>query len=164
MQDIFISLGSNTGDPADNLKRAVGLLENLPGLSMVDKSSVYRTEPQGLKNQAWFANQVLWMRGEDSWKPRALLTALKEMEKQMGRVPAPRNSPRLIDLDILLLGNTVLSEGELILPHPGLKSRAFVLIPLVEICPQLVLPDGSEAESLLHGLEFRLEGYKIFQT
>ncbi len=131
---------------------------------MVDKSSIYRTEPQGLKDQSWFANQVLWMRGDDSWQPLNLLAALKELEKKMGRIPGPRNGPRLIDLDILLFGNTVLSEGELNLPHPGLKSRAFVLIPLVEICPQLVLPDGAVAESLLQGLEFRLEGDKIFQT
>ena len=164
MQDIFISLGSNTGTPADNLERAVQLLTGLPGLSVVDKSSVYLTEPQGMKDQPWFANQVMWMRSDGSWQPLDLLAALKILEKKMGRTPGPRNGPRLIDLDILLFGNTVLSNSELILPHHGLKSRAFVLIPLAELCPQLVLPDGISVERLLHGLEFRLEGHKIFQT
>ncbi|WP_291318439.1 2-amino-4-hydroxy-6-hydroxymethyldihydropteridine diphosphokinase [Desulfonatronospira sp.] len=163
-QDIFISLGSNMGDPTDNLKQASDLVQALPGLSVVKESSIYRTEPQGLKDQDWFANQVLWMRRDKSWHPRTLLAELKEMEKRLGRIPGPRNGPRLIDLDMLLFGNTIMSEEDLILPHPGLKSRAFVLIPLVEVCPGLILPDGSKAESLLQGLEFRLEGHKIFQT
>ncbi len=164
MQDIFISLGSNMGDPADNLESAARLMTGLPGLTMVDKSSVYQTEPQGMKDQAWFSNQVLWLRSDDSWQPLELLAALKELEKKMGRIPGPRNGPRLIDLDILLFGSLEMSREELILPHPGLKYRAFVLIPLLEIRPELVLPDGYMAESLLQGLEFRLEGHKIFQT
>ena len=164
MQDIFISLGSNMGDPADNLERAAQLLTELPELSLVKRSSVYLTEPQGMKDQPWFANQVMWMRGGDSWQPLDLLAALKELEKNMGRIPGPRNGPRLIDLDILLFADMEMSEEVLVLPHHGLKSRAFVLIPLLEICPELVLPDGQVAERLLQGLEFRLEGHKIFQT
>ncbi|WP_291323041.1 2-amino-4-hydroxy-6-hydroxymethyldihydropteridine diphosphokinase [Desulfonatronospira sp.] len=164
MQDIFVSLGSNKGSPMENLRIAAKLLGDFPGLYSVCKSSVYRTEPQGVKGQPWFANQVLWLRCNEHWQPGRLLLSLKDLERRMGRTPERRHGPRVIDLDILLFGNIVIAEGNLILPHPELKSRAFVLVPLQEICPDLVLPDGSRIGILLEKIGFRLEGNKIFQT
>lgn len=164
MQDIFISLGSNLGSPVNNLYRACDWLSQYPGLHKVATSTIYQTEPQGYKEQPWFANQVLWMHGDSTWEPSQLLAVLKQMEEDMGRTHGPRYGPRLIDLDILLFNGLVRREKDLILPHPGLKSRAFVLIPLLEICPDISLPDGTKVQQLLTDLDYELDGNKIFQS
>ncbi len=164
MQDIYISLGSNQGVPTVNLDRAVLALCDKPGLTLIRKSSQYQTEPQEFKNQPWFTNQVVWMSADKYWTPEDLLSLLKKIETDLGRVPGPRYGPRLIDLDILLFGNLIHREKRLILPHPGLAKRAFILIPLLEISPELALPDGSNVKELLNNLDFTLQEYSIFQT
>ncbi len=164
MQDIYISLGSNQGEPAVNLDRAIQALCDTSGLTLIRKSSKYQTEPQDFKNQPWFANQVIWMGGDKHFTPAYLLSLLKKIETDLGRVSGPRYGPRLIDLDILLFGNLIQQEKGLILPHPGIARRAFILVPLLEISPELMLPDGSSVKKLLNNLDFTLQGHRIFQT
>jgi len=163
-QNIFISLGSNLGLPESNLEKACRELSSCSGMHLFRKSKVYQTEPQGLKGQPWFANQVLWLLADSFWKPQSLMVMLKEKEKQMGRTDGRRFGPRTIDMDILLFGDVVQNEKSLILPHPGLKERAFVLLPLLEIFPGLTLPDGTRVKQLLEGISFVIQGNKIFQT
>lgn len=163
-QNIFIGLGSNLGLPEFNLEKACRVLSSCPGMHLLRKSSIYQTEPQGLKDQPWFANQVLWLLADSFWKPQSLMIMLKEKEKQMGRTNGRRFGPRTIDMDILLFGDLVHNEKSLILPHPGLKERAFVLVPLLEICPGLTLPDGTRVKQFLERISFVMQGNKIFQT
>lgn len=162
----YISLGSNLGDPESNLCVAVAALGRLPGFYLDKCSPIYRTEPQGLKDQPWFANQVVELLCPATQDPQSLLQELLNLEAGLGRerLPnAPRNAPRHIDLDLLLLGNTVCDLPGLVLPHPRLVERAFVLVPLLDIAPHLVLPDGRSASKVLRGLAYRVRGRIIYQ-
>ena len=164
---VYISLGSNLGDPKENLRQATLALAWLPGLELGRLSPVYLTEPQGMKAQPWFANQVAEAFCPASLSPEALLEALLGLELRLGRVRspgAPSNAPRVIDLDLLLMGDIVRAFPDPILPHPRLRERAFVLVPLLDIAPELVFPGGlGSALDVLRGLKYRLEGDKIYQ-
>lgn len=133
---IFLALGSNQGDRMANLRRAVGLVGRCALVEQV--SSVYETLPAYVHDQPRFLNMAL--RAVTRQPPRTLLDCLKEIEREMGRVPGRRYGPRLIDLDILLYGDVVLEEPDLQVPHPRLSERPFVLHPLAELAPDLVLP------------------------
>ena len=132
----------------------------------VPASSLYRTEPQGRRDQPWFLNQVLRLDCDEAVAAEHLLDAILAKELEMGRVrdAADRFGPRVIDMDLLLFGNEE-REGDphLILPHPRMTERAFVLVPLLEIAPALVLPDGRNLAEILEKLDYRLEGSAIFQ-
>ncbi len=133
---VYLALGSNMGNRMTNLKTAVNNLT--PQMNVKKKSSVYETPPWGFTEQAWFLNQVV--KAETYLKPEALLAHLKRLESALGREPNFTNGPRLIDIDILFYDDLVIYTPPLVVPHPRLHERAFVLLPLAEIAPDLVHP------------------------
>ena len=149
---VFLGLGSNLGDRAQMLSRARALLEG-PDLRMVGGSRVYESPPWGMADQPWFLNQVVEIR--TGLPPRALLSRCLDIEARLGRVRTVRWGPRTIDIDILLYGGLEMNAPDLIIPHPRLRRRAFALIPLEELAPGLILPDGTAVESALAALPDR---------
>ena len=146
---VYLGLGSNMGDREDNLDRALGFLS--PRLRIEKVSSVYDTEPIGNVNQPRFLNLVCQV--YTRLAPSELLTLAKGIERKLGRVFGRPNTPRPIDIDILFYGDQVIETPELIIPHPRLTGRAFVLIPLDEIAPDLVHPvNGKTIKQLLKGI------------
>ncbi len=137
MARVHIGVGSNLGDRQGNCLRAIRLIEE-GGLRVVRRSSMYETEPWGVKDQPMFINMAL--EAETDLGARDLLALLKDIEKRMGRAGTERYGPRVIDLDILLFGSLVLKEGGLQIPHPRMHEREFVLGPLAEIAPNEVHP------------------------
>jgi 2-amino-4-hydroxy-6-hydroxymethyldihydropteridine diphosphokinase len=161
-----ISLGSNLGDPAANLAAALQALDRLPGARVAAVSRFFRTGPQGFTDQPFFLNAVAALDCAPSRDALGLLDDLLRTEARLGRVRNPagqRFGPRRIDLDLLLFGNQVMNSERLILPHPRMTERAFVLVPLSEIAPGLVLPDGREIGEILRRIAYRREGCVIRQ-
>jgi len=157
---VFLALGSNLGDRRAALADGVAALD-AAGVTVDTRSSVYETEPVGVEDQPWFLNQVV--RGLTQRAPLGLLTACKEIEKRMGRNCAGvRFGPRTLDIDILLYGDRVIAEEELEIPHPRMRERRFVLIPLVEIAPRLTDPRDGEAYARI--LERLDEGRKVTKS
>ena len=137
----FLGLGSNVGDRRSALEGAVAALVEHP-ITVLASSSVYETEPVGLVlDQPEFYNACL--RIETELEPEPLLDACKAVERAVGReAGGVRHGPRAIDVDLLLLGDLQYSSPRLTLPHPEVSSRRFVLVPLLELDPQLALPSG----------------------
>ena len=133
----YLALGSNLGDKEANLRRALELLQQR-GVEVVKTSSFICTEPYGVTDQPQFLNGVCEVR--TSLEPLELLQTLLEIEQEMGRVRLRHWGERNIDLDLLLYEDVVLDTPELILPHPDMQNRDFVLLPLAEIAPELVHP------------------------
>ena len=133
---VYLALGSNLGDRAHNLRRALQALGEQLALDAV--SPCYETEPAYVLDQPRFYN--LACRAQTTLAPLDLLHHLKELETRLGREPTVRFGPRVIDLDILFYDDLVLDTPELTLPHPRLQERAFVLVPLADIAPDLVHP------------------------
>jgi 2-amino-4-hydroxy-6-hydroxymethyldihydropteridine diphosphokinase len=134
---IYLSLGSNLGDRAANLERAIGALpEN--GVHVLRRSSIYETEPVDFLDQPWFLNCAV--EAETSLTPPQLLENLQGIERDLGSKKLLPRGPRLIDLDILFYGGEVLREPGMEIPHPRLAERRFVLVPLAEIAPGLQHP------------------------
>lgn len=129
---VFIGLGSNVGDREQALARARALLGRL-GFEEESASSLYLTEPVGGPPQGWFLNQALG--GRTLLPPEDLMRACLRAEREIGRRRTVRNGPRTIDVDLLLYGDRVVRTEELVLPHPRLHERMFVLAPLAEIAP-----------------------------
>jgi len=142
----YIALGTNLGRRRQNLSRARNLLSE--HVRIIKTSAIYETEPWGVTDQPKFLNQVL--EGQTDLDAPALLQFVKLIERKMGRKPSVRYGPRLIDLDILLLGDLQLDTPGLVIPHPRMAERAFVLVPLAEIAPFLVIPgtDKTAVETL----------------
>jgi 2-amino-4-hydroxy-6-hydroxymethyldihydropteridine diphosphokinase len=134
----YLSLGTNIGDRLANLRTAVSSLA--PSVMVQAQSSIYETEPWGYSEQPTFLNQVI--KCDTELTPQELLEFLKKIEVSMGRQETFRFGPRLIDLDILFYDHVKLDTPTLIIPHPRIAERAFVLVPLVEIAPDLSLPGG----------------------
>jgi 2-amino-4-hydroxy-6-hydroxymethyldihydropteridine diphosphokinase len=147
----YLGLGSNVGDREAHLRAAIALL-GARGVEVEAVSSTYETEPVGeVLDQADFLNAAVRIR--TSLEPEALLDLCKAIETERGRaLDAPRHSPRPLDLDLLLLGDLELSGERLTLPHPEVTSRRFVLAPLLELDPQLTLPDGTRLAEALASL------------
>lgn len=146
----YIGIGSNIGDKKANCRRAIELLKQAGTVTAV--SSLYYTEPVGYREQEDFINAVAAVETEQS--PEALLEACQAIEQEMGRTRTLRWGPRIIDLDILLFGNAVVDEPDLVIPHPLMASRRFVLAPLAEIAPGMVHPLlEKSASQLLQELE-----------
>ncbi len=140
----YLGLGSNVGDRAVNLAAAVRLLRRVPGLRVARLSSLYETEPVGPVAQPWFLNQVVEV---ECWlTPQELLAAALEVERTLGRVRRERWGPRVIDVDVLLCGDRRVEGPDLTVPHPALRERAFVLVPLAELAPDLVVGEATVAE------------------
>lgn len=135
-QPVYIALGTNIGDRALNLQTAKNWLSRKAIITR--ESSVYITPPWGYTNQPDFFNQVIEV--NTRLGPRSLLRFLQRIERKMGRVKLILNGPRVIDLDILFYGDRVITSPNLQIPHPRMVGRAFVLVPLNEIAPDLVHP------------------------
>lgn len=140
---VFVGLGSNLGDRWAQLHAALNFLHTSP-CKLLRVSSIYETAPVG-PPQPHYLNAVAEI--ETSLTPLALLDRLKSFEHHQGRVAAVRWSPRLIDLDLLVWGEVQLHAAQLILPHPELTRRAFVLVPLVELSPDLMIPGTGHTSS-----------------
>jgi dihydropteroate synthase len=136
---VAVALGSNVGDKADNLRRALRAIANEPRVELTAVSRFYRTAPWGKTDQDWFVNACALAR--TSLKPEALLERVKSLEVELGREPTERWGPRVIDIDLIAYGDVSLKTDRLTLPHPELFNRAFVLMPLAEIAPDLVIAD-----------------------
>ncbi|MBI4234666.1 MAG: 2-amino-4-hydroxy-6-hydroxymethyldihydropteridine diphosphokinase [Chloroflexi bacterium] len=137
MPDVFLGLGSNLGEPAANLRRALTLLVS-NGVQVQRVSSLYDTAPVGFLDQPRFLNAVC--QAETSLEPMALLRVAKKIEAMLGREQSFPNAPRPLDIDILFYGDQVLETPHLVVPHPRLAERAFVLVPLAELAPGLRHP------------------------
>lgn len=133
---IYLGLGTNLGDRQANLQDAVAGL--IPKVGVLRVSSVYETEPWGYRDQPACLNQVL--EGETDLQPLDLLLFLKNLELTLGRQATFLYGPRLIDLDILFYDQAVINQPELVIPHPRLAERAFMLVPLTELAPELRHP------------------------
>jgi 2-amino-4-hydroxy-6-hydroxymethyldihydropteridine diphosphokinase len=137
----YLGIGSNLGNREENIAQAIEKVRQLPDTAVVKVSSLIETAPQGGPAQGLFLNAAMEVKTRLS--PRQLLSALQKIEKDLGRARGVKNGPRTIDLDILLYGGLKLSQPDLTIPHPRIRERDFVLIPLREIAPLA-------AEKLLH--------------
>lgn len=135
MNKVYLGLGSNIGDSKRNIESALSLLSKK--VNILNKSSYYETEPVGFKDQPWFLNIVI--EGETDLMPRELLDFTQSIERDMKRVKTILNGPRIIDVDILIYGDIKMESEDLIIPHPRMHERAFVMVPLFEIAPSLVI-------------------------
>jgi 2-amino-4-hydroxy-6-hydroxymethyldihydropteridine diphosphokinase len=133
---VYLALGSNLDDRLANLKQAVASLP--PQMEVKAKSRVYETPPWGYADQPMFLNQVIRTNTYLEFEP--LLKHIKRLETALGRKPSFKNGPRLIDLDILFYDDMVLDTPSLVIPHPHVHERGFVLLPLNDIAPHLVHP------------------------
>jgi 2-amino-4-hydroxy-6-hydroxymethyldihydropteridine diphosphokinase len=138
MSRIFIGLGSNRGDRAKYLQRALSELENLHQTTVKKYSSIYETEPIGVKTQPMFLNMVAEL--DSMLRPDDLVRELKEIEHRVGRTFSEHWGPREIDLDLLYYGGEMLNETALHVPHPEISNRRFVLVPLKEIAAEFQDP------------------------
>ena len=150
MPTLYLALGANLGDRLANLRAVIQGLA--PAVRVTRESPVYETPPWGLTDQPAFLNMVV--EGETELAPAALLEYLKLLETRLGRQPAVRYGPRLIDLDILFYDDLVLEGPPLVIPHPRLGERAFVLVPLADLAPDLRHPAlGASVRELLAGVD-----------
>ena len=136
MQTVYLGLGTNLGDRIANLQAAIAALENVLQITAV--SPIYETPPWGITDQPDFLNMCLTV--ETTLTPADLLTQLKAIEVEVGRVPGKRWGPRLIDIDLLFYANQIIKTEKLTIPHPQLPERAFVLRPLADIAPDFEHP------------------------
>ena len=141
MAIVYLGLGSNLGEREENLRQALTMLSLKVNLDEV--SSIYETEPVGYKEQPLFLNMVC--RITTNLPPEELFRLAKDIETRMGRVPSFPNAPRIIDIDILFYEDKIMDTQDFTIPHPRLHDRAFVLIPLAEIAPDLVHPKLSKS-------------------
>lgn len=152
---VYLALGTNLGDRLANLKQAISALT--PQMELQTKSQVYETPPWGYEDQPKFLNQVI--KAQTYLEPEALLKHLKRLEVALGRKASFQNGPRLIDIDLLFYDDLVLNQPALVLPHPRLHERGFVLLPLMDIAPELMHPVYKKsvremvAQCDLHGIE-----------
>jgi 2-amino-4-hydroxy-6-hydroxymethyldihydropteridine diphosphokinase len=141
MTEALIGLGSNVGDRLQNLSRALQALRDADGVYIYGVSNVVESEPWGVSEQSRFANAVT--RIGTTLRADQLLGVLKDIEVALGRTGGPRYGPRVIDLDILLFGDEEWNTDELVVPHPRMAERDFVMTPLLELVPDVSWPDGS---------------------
>ncbi|MCX5758719.1 MAG: 2-amino-4-hydroxy-6-hydroxymethyldihydropteridine diphosphokinase [Candidatus Hydrogenedentes bacterium] len=135
---VLLSLGGNVGDRLARLREAVSMLARCEGVRLMAVSSCYETEPVGVVDQAAFLNLAVEI--ETAFAPLELLNIVKVIERDIGRTPAMRWGPRMIDIDIILWGRRVMESEVLSIPHPAFRQRLFVLTPLAEIAPGAVDP------------------------
>ena len=146
MTDAFIGLGSNLKDPAAQLARAVTALATLPDSVLVAQSPFYASRPVGPQDQPDFVNGAIWLR--TALTPHALLDQLQAIEQRHGRERLRHWGPRTLDLDLLVFGDQSIADDRLTVPHKELANRDFVLQPLLDLKPDLTLPDGRTVAEL----------------
>jgi len=136
MTVVFLGLGSNIGEKEDNIRKALRLLSEVGQVKKT--SSLYLTEPVGIAEQDWFLNCAVQI--ETDMGPQKLLPALKTIERKLGRIKTVKNGPRTIDIDILFYGDRIVKTKHLVIPHPLLQHRLFVLQPMMDLAPSYVHP------------------------
>jgi len=158
---VYLGLGSNVGDRKENLDRALGFLSER--LRVEEVSSIYDTTPEDNPDQPRFLNLVAHV--YTTLEPQGLLALLKGIESKLGRTPSARYSPRPMDIDILFYGKQVLNTPTLTIPHARIPERAFVLVPLNEIAPELIHPvSGKSVKQILAELKRGVQGvFKFVQ-
>lgn len=143
----YVALGSNLDGPATQIETAFTALANIPGCRLIARSRLYRTQPLGPQNQPEFVNAAAGLL--TTLAPRELLVELKKLERELGREqPVVRWGPRRIDLDLLVHADAQISETDLVVPHRGLPERNFVLYPLRDIAPELLVPGHGRVSQL----------------
>ena len=147
MTPAYVGMGANLGEPKKQLAAAWQALEGVPNTRALARSSLYRSAPIGYENQPDFFNCVAQI--ETSLEAHALFEQLQKIESRLGRVRSFQNAPRTIDLDLLLYGEDRIETPGLTVPHPRMHERAFVLAPLVELDPAIVIPGHGAAADLL---------------
>jgi 2-amino-4-hydroxy-6-hydroxymethyldihydropteridine diphosphokinase len=148
--DCIVALGSNLGDKSANINQAIALLTERGDVRLLGRSRNYATEPWGKTDQDWFVNAVIAV--ATRLDPRQLLGRCKEIERAMGRVETEKWGPRIIDLDLLVYRDRNVNDPDLILPHPHIGGRAFVLAPLMDIAPDLVI-DGRSVRAMYEAID-----------
>jgi len=151
MARAFLSLGSNLGDRAATLEAALRALEASGDVRILRRSSLYETAPMGKTDQPEFYNLVVEV--ETTLGPEVLLDRCQDVERALGRMRKERWGPRTVDVDLLLYDRLTVTTERLIIPHPEMLRRRFVLEPLLEIAPDAILPDGTPIASHLAGVE-----------
>ncbi|MCX6665541.1 MAG: 2-amino-4-hydroxy-6-hydroxymethyldihydropteridine diphosphokinase [Euryarchaeota archaeon] len=136
MSVVYLSLGSNMGDKEDNIRNALKLIEDVDEIKKV--SPLYQTEPIGFKDQSYFLNCVIEVQTNST--PEQMLLFLKSIEQKLGRTNTVKNGPRTIDIDILLYDDFCIKNDDMVIPHPRLHERLFVLIPLMDVNPDVIHP------------------------
>lgn len=153
----YLGLGANLGQPKEQCIQAAAHIGAVEGIEVLRCSSMYRTEPVGDSSQEWFVNAALEIK--TSLSPAQLLEVLLSIERKMGRQRSVRWAPRIIDIDILFYGQQAIRQADMIIPHPELHRRRFVLVPLHEIAPYLTHPAlGVSLKQLIDGLD---DNYKV---
>jgi 2-amino-4-hydroxy-6-hydroxymethyldihydropteridine diphosphokinase len=155
----YIGLGSNLGDKRANIKKALELLGEAPCVQVKKVASFYKTAPLYVPKQDWFLNTAAEI--ETSLTPHELLALMKEIEKELERTPTMRWGPRTIDLDLLVFGSEKVFTPDLIVPHPRMLERAFVMVPLAEIAPELCIPSRGRVGELAYLLKTEQSVEKI---
>ena len=143
----YVALGSNLENPGMQLQRAVDEIASVPGIELTGCSQLYLSDPVGPEDQPDYCNAVVKI--ETTLEPLALLDAMQAIEQNHGRVRSVRWGPRTLDLDILLYGNQVIESERLTIPHYQMHVRNFVLCPLTDISPELVMPNGTSLQALV---------------
>jgi 2-amino-4-hydroxy-6-hydroxymethyldihydropteridine diphosphokinase len=154
----YIGIGSNVGDSLSNCRHAIEKISRTNGIKLQTVSSLYKTEPVGIKTQAFFINAVVEIK--TAFSPQGLLQALQNIENRMGREREVKGGPRIIDLDLLFYGQNIISENELIIPHPEIHKRRFVLEPLCEIASYFIHPSYGVS---IRGLRDRLSDNEVVE-
>jgi len=149
----YLGLGTNLGDRVAHLREAIARLNAAIGVRVLRESRIYETEPVGITAQPKFLNMVVEVELGDEVTPRELLALAKRLEAEMGRKQTERWGPREIDIDILLLGEERITEPGLVIPHPQMWERAFVVVPLADLVPEMRSPRGETVEELAAKLQ-----------
>ncbi|KEK13219.1 2-amino-4-hydroxy-6-hydroxymethyldihydropteridine diphosphokinase [Lysinibacillus fusiformis] len=161
MKDVYLSIGTNIGERYENLQQAVALLREKENVEVVRVSSVYETAAVGYTDQADFLNIAVHLKTDAS--STEMLKICQSIEQELGRVREFRWGPRIIDLDILLYNQETIETENLLVPHPRMYERAFVLVPLVEITPAPFGDQLQQAHHLLQQMDRESEGVNLWQ-
>ena len=151
MHTVYLGLGSNQSDPINQIKNATDLIEKIETSKIIKKSSLYESLPVGYLDQPNFINQVISL--QTSLSPAELFERFQQIEFKLKRVKKIVNGPRTIDIDILLFNQEIILTNDLTIPHPRMLDRAFVMIPLLEIEPNILVPKISNLKEILGKLD-----------